>query len=107
MVGTPEGDTLRVIPSQGADQNQLSITAATKLAVDGGLSGRLTVTGKGYLETRMRYHIVFHAAAELRNQLGKWLTVLSPHAQLRDYAMTDIRDLVNPFAVQIDFAVPA
>ena len=31
---------------------------------------------------------------------------LSPHAVLRDYVMTDIRDLVNPFAVRLDFAVP-
>ncbi len=106
VVGTPEGDTLRMIPSQGADQNQLTLTAATKLGADGKLSGRLTVTGKGYLEARLRRHIVYYPAADLRYQLIKWLDVLSPYVVLGDYAMTDIRDLVNPFAVRVDFTVP-
>ena len=107
VVGTPEGDVLRMIPAQGAEQNELTLTAATRLAADGTLSGRLTLTGKGYLETRLRRHLIYQPAAQLRNQLIVWLAVLSPHVVLRDYAMTDIRDLVNPFAVQLDFDVPA
>jgi len=106
VVGTPEGDTLREIPALPAEANLLAIVGETELGETGDLKGRLTLTGHGYLETRMRYHVVFRAAAELRHQLRRWLAVLSPTSSLESYTMTDIRDLDRDFAIRMNFKAP-
>lgn len=106
VIGTPEGDTLRVIPALPADANELAIDADTALAENGTLSGSLTFGGHGYLETRLRRHVAYHPASELAYQLRTFLEVLSPYVKLTDFGMTDFRDLTKPFAIRMKFETP-
>jgi len=103
VIGTPEGDTLRMIPPQTAEANELDITAETALAEDGTLSGTLTFSGHGYLETRLRRYVIYQPTAELSYALRQWLAPLSPFAKMTDHVMTDIRDLTKPFAIRMKF----
>ncbi|NOZ84785.1 MAG: DUF3857 and transglutaminase domain-containing protein [Deltaproteobacteria bacterium] len=106
VIGLPKGDTLRIIPALPPDANKLVIQANGTIKENGDLKSKMVISGTGYLETRLRYHFVYHPAHDLRRQVKRLIQGISPLAEIESYKMSDIHDLHHRFTIEISYVVP-
>jgi len=102
---TEEGDDLRRVPHLPASQNSGVITDACDLGSDLGISGTVTVTGRGMYEEILR--TIGKAAKEeqLRMMWEENLHKVHPAAALTSFAMSDPEDLTQPLTVTASYDI--
>jgi hypothetical protein len=106
VIGTPEGEDLRMIPAFAPEDNLLEIESDARIRKDGTLEGVLVLKGKGGLDGRLRSAAADRALRDVRAGLETWLGAISSRAELVEYRFTDPRDFTIDSSLRIVYRVP-
>ncbi len=106
VIGTPWGETRMQIPAFGPEENQMDLLSRARLAADGTLEGRFTLTGKGIADGRLRGARADRPVKDLHRYLEGWLRRLSPRAELLDFELSDHRDFTRDTELILEYRVP-
>ena len=102
---TEEGDDLRRVPHLPASQNSGVIADACRLGDDLGISGAVTVTGRGMYEEILRTIAKAAKEEQLRMMWEENMHGVHPAAQLTSFSMTDPEDLATPLTVAASYTI--
>ncbi len=109
VVGTPEGVELMQMPAFDPAANKLRVEASSSLAADGSLTGKVTFSGNGYCDQRLRREMV-HYNNSLNRQA--WFELLISRvgygAQVDKVNITypRIQQITNPIRYEVYYSIP-
>jgi hypothetical protein len=103
LVGTPEGEDLAITPAEGPERNGLAMTAETRLAADGTITGTVRIEPAGYLDDRIRRLFGRSSALETRALVEEIAMRLAPAAEVISHRMLDPFSLDDPFFLEFAY----
>ncbi|MBT3223380.1 MAG: DUF3858 domain-containing protein, partial [Proteobacteria bacterium] len=106
VIGSPEGEELMRTPSFAAADNKLRLVARSTIDAGGGLTGRLTISAKGYGEQRLRREMVHYSIAPDRQSWFEHLVGnIGPGAQLEPVKISYpvLRDVTRPIEYNVNY----
>lgn len=108
LPGIPEGSDLCLTPVSAPENHLFSISADTRLAADGTLSGRLTISAEGQSDAAVRRPALQGYAGRLRRAIESELLNAAPQARLTGFSFKDDpKDYQKaPVALTITFSIP-
>ena len=113
LVGSPRGETLMKTPPLEAKHNWTRVQTRSELRRDGSVVGKVTLSGGGYPESRLRRLLVrSHGARETREVFEGLAAGLAGSQEglgvkLEGYGFGDVGDLDTPFKMGFRFTMPS
>jgi len=105
LVATEEGQSIRRVPHSPAAENAGTISEASTLGADGGISGRVTVSGAGIYEIVLRTIAKTAGGEQLRMMWEQSVQEVYPGTELASFDITDYEDLDRPLTVSLGFEI--
>lgn len=105
LVATEEGDALTKTPHIPASSNAGIISEESVLGGDGGLSGRVTITGRGMYEEILRTIAKQAGGQQIRMMAEEMVHGLYPGAELTEFTLSDYADLSEPVAMTLEYEI--
>ena len=106
VIGTPEGETLTTTPVYGPDHNRAEFVIRGGIDENGDLTGRISIKGDGYIDTRIRRAKGSAAISAVVPALERWLSSLSAGAELVSCEFGDPADFSRTCGLELEFRAP-
>jgi hypothetical protein len=107
VIGSPEGESLSAIRSFTAEENRLEVAFETRLDATGALEGRVELTGRGYMDNRLRRNLTYRTRAEWPTFAAEVLGGISPALELTAVEFGTYDDYARPMRYAFGFRAPA
>lgn len=108
VIGTPEGEELMTMPAFDPAENRLVVEAVSLLDRNGGLSGTVAFSGKGYADQRLRREMVHYSQAlDRQHWFEHAIGHIAPGAEVDPVRLTykEIRDVTTPVRYKVKYRI--
>ena len=108
VIGTPEGLELMQMPPFDPADNRVQVSATSTLSADGSLAGKVSFSGKGYAEQRLRREMVHYStAADRQAWFEETLGHLGPGTDVAPVKVSyaTVRDVSRPIRYDVSYEV--
>ena len=105
LLATEEGQDLRKTPHVTASGNSGDIGDDAILEEDGGISGSVTVSGRGIYEMILRKMGASASEEELRMMWDQSIQEIYPGAELMSFVLGDHADLYEPMSMELEYVI--
>ena len=105
LVATEEGEGLSKVPHIPASANAGVITERSVLDDDGGLTGTVTITGRGMYEEILRTVAKQTGEQQIRMMAEAMVSALYPGAELTGFTLSDHSDLNEPVSMVLEYQI--
>lgn len=108
LMGLPQGADLMETPVSAPENHYLRMVAAWKIAVDGTLSGEITLTAEGQTDASVRSIFTRSGPESWKNNLEKEVLRMAPTAIITDMQYSDPdKYQEQPVSITIKFSAPS
>jgi len=106
LVGTPEGEYLDRIDYSAPQESPLTMKNIASLSEDGTLSGKITLKGKGAMDSRLRRMASGSPKTGLETYLCSLFDKVNQSVNILKFRYGDVHDFLNTMWWEIEYEIP-